>query len=96
MFQFECCGVDSPSDWKTLSNTNYSIPMSCCAHKVGSVGNYRCDMNNTLLFHTGCLTAFGEFIENHAVTIGGVGIGFAIVQVMVIVNNPSLPVQIIF
>ena len=63
--------------------------MSCCAHEVGSVGVYSCDMNNTLLFQTGCLTAFGEFIENHALTIGGVGIGFAVVQVMVIVNNST-------
>jgi CD63 antigen len=32
------------------------------------------------LHKTGCITAFGGYIKQHAVSLGGVGIGLAVVQ----------------
>lgn len=69
-----------------MKNTDKLVPISCCGRAIGAVGNDTCTIeegeNNDRMFQTGCLVAFGDFIKGHALTIGGVGIGFAFVQVI--------------
>ncbi|KAK9709022.1 Tetraspanin family [Popillia japonica] len=84
--QFQCCGVTNGTDWVTqLNTTNESVPTSCCWHIYGSIGYTNCTLESDNIYTRGCLSAFGDYIKSHALTIGGVGIGFAVVQLLGIV-----------
>lgn len=90
MFQFECCGVYNASDWKTrLPLQNDTLPMSCCWKIYGAIGSAQCSLKSPNVYNQGCLSAFGDYVQSHALTIGGVGIGFAVVQVNVIRADPK-------
>lgn len=45
------------------------------------VGNFSCTTSYEDIYKIGCKEAFGNFIRDHAYTLGGVGLGFAIIQV---------------
>lgn len=74
--QLECCGVLDRSDW---SNTSYysltnQYPDSCCAAKMGC---------GPLTSHNqNCINATQAFISENAYAIGGIGLAFAIVEVV--------------
>nr|XP_036226555.1 CD63 antigen-like [Bactrocera oleae]XP_036226556.1 CD63 antigen-like [Bactrocera oleae]XP_036226557.1 CD63 antigen-like [Bactrocera oleae]XP_036226558.1 CD63 antigen-like [Bactrocera oleae] len=76
---FDCCGVNSYTDWKQF---NGSLPLSCCYIPAGVVGSYSCTnaTENTRRHEDGCLSKFSIFIEAHAVSLGACGIVLAIIQ----------------
>ncbi|XP_022905243.2 CD63 antigen [Onthophagus taurus] len=89
---FKCCGVNEPGDWSQNQNFNKTIievpiPISCCDNKPGAVDEITCRIGEAddMLYTHGCLEGFGDFIRDHAKTIGAVGIGFAFVQLIGII-----------
>lgn len=81
--QFKCCGITTYNDWYAFLNQNSSeLPLSCC-DTAGITTNFSCvpKHNDTKFFDVGCVQAFGDEIQQHAVTIGGVAIGIAFIQV---------------
>ncbi|GLV32497.1 Tetraspanin 29Fa [Carabus blaptoides fortunei] len=90
---FECCGVVNYTDWFNKFDKN-EVPVSCCAHVYGAVFTMNCTTDMPEFHHTPCVDAFGQFIRDHAVTLGGVGIGLAFVQLIGIVFSCNLSKQI--
>jgi CD63 antigen len=76
--QFTCCGLNGAKDWIPVIE---GIPVSCCDRTFGAINNVTCELNSTTLHKAGCIDAFGDYIKEHAVSLGGVGIGLAVVQV---------------
>jgi len=78
---FQCCGVRGPDDWLTVLNETESLPTSCCKRQTGSIGSFACTITNTnILFDKGCLDVFGNFVKDHAVTLGTAAMVLAFVQ----------------
>nr|CAD7261971.1 unnamed protein product [Timema shepardi] len=90
--EMTCCGIHSASDWSpkapttTTPPTNASqaptlnLPMSCCSPVNGMWGSVNCTEDSPNLYTVGCLNKLGLFAKEHAVTLGGVGIGIAFLQ----------------
>nr|CAD7432222.1 unnamed protein product [Timema monikensis] len=88
--EMTCCGIHSASDWSpkapTTLPTNVSeapilnLPMSCCSPVNGMWGSVNCTEDSPNLYKVGCLNKLGLFAKEHAVTLGGVGIGIAFLQ----------------
>lgn len=77
------------------NNTNGYIPISCCSPSSGAIHAIVCvdseiDVNATDIlpysishpYTKGCVESFGDFVSSHAVTLGGVGIAIAMIQVI--------------
>lgn len=64
-----------------MTSTKGKIPISCCDIPAGSFWNVTCDLNSPGLHREGCLDAFSDYIEGHAVSIESVGLTLAIIQV---------------
>lgn len=73
-----------------MEATKNYVPISCCSPSVGIVHGIVCNDNTTDLpeeienahaYEIGCVSAFGSFVENHAVSLGGAGIAIAMIQV---------------
>lgn len=90
---FECCGVVSYEDWYTKFNISH-VPVSCCGQVYGAVNNMTCTTDMEEFHKTPCVDAFGQYIKDHAVTLGGVGIGLAFVQLIGIIFSCNLSKQI--
>lgn len=72
-------GSTSPPD-----NHEWDLPVSCCKSKPGATGQSYCNLNNSdtaVYYTTGCVKGFGNYVKGHAVTLGGVGIAIACIQV---------------
>lgn len=56
--------------------------MTCCRIPYGTVNNAECSSNTTtaILWKDGCVTTFGNFISDHAVSLGAAGIALAVIQ----------------
>lgn len=70
----KCCGINNASDWTMNSKP---IPQSCC------VENQAC--NTTIsgdIYTKGCLSTFTDWVKGHVAIVGGVGIGFAFIQLV--------------
>ncbi|KAG5897489.1 hypothetical protein JTB14_031113 [Gonioctena quinquepunctata] len=82
--QFQCCGVHNASDWKTLNTTTHGqIPLSCCDIPTGTTFTFNCTLDKA--YKEGCLEEFGNFVKANISTIQGVGIGFAVLQLLGII-----------
>ncbi|KZC11627.1 PREDICTED: CD63 antigen-like [Dufourea novaeangliae] len=75
--EFDCCGTVNATDWNDSLN---AMPVSCCDNQVGAIGTTNCTLSSSTLHHEGCYHKFLSFIGSHALQLGGVGIGIAIVQ----------------
>ncbi|CAG5124309.1 unnamed protein product [Candidula unifasciata] len=71
--EFKCCGVTNSTNWRE----NYvETPQSCCIKEP-------CNTNVTSDIYTeGCATKFEDWLQDQVAIIGGVGIGFAFVQII--------------
>lgn len=49
----------------------------------GMVEKFTCNSTSTTLHASGCIDAFGDFLKEHAYTLGSVGLGFAVIQVII-------------
>ncbi|KAI8435281.1 hypothetical protein MSG28_003620 [Choristoneura fumiferana] len=78
---FTCCGVLNASDWLQHLNTHEDsrLPMSCCSHVFGTVGQAIC--NTTVSHNTGCAIAFGSWVQSHVATIGAAGVFLVLAQI---------------
>ncbi|CAG2238368.1 CD63 [Mytilus edulis] len=70
--EFKCCGVNSSSDWETSENATF--PDSCCSDGRKSP--------NCIHYNVGCYTELKEFVKDKIVVIGGIGVGFAVIQII--------------
>ncbi|XP_025829987.1 CD63 antigen [Agrilus planipennis] len=92
---FKCCGVNGPSDWQSnKSSTGGRIPMSCCGKVIGELGNATCDIESATIYNEGCASAFGSYIRDHALTLGGIGLGIGFMQFIGILFSCHLARQI--
>jgi len=69
--------------YATTKMPNPSLPGSCCKSRPGATGTLVCStMNNstTTYYTRGCVAGFGDYLKSHAVTLGGVGIAIAFLQ----------------
>lgn len=68
------------------------LPGSCCKSNNGATGLIHCNLNSTsATFYTkGCVDGFGDYLKDHAVTLGGVGIAIAFIQVLTFFLNVIL------
>lgn len=56
--------------------------MSCCKPEIGIIGNKECKLDQTAkVYQTGCAVEFGNFVREHAVSLGASGIILAFIQV---------------
>jgi len=93
--EFHCCGVTNYTDWNTQTNTtNGYLPISCCDFQAGAFNNVTCGSRSGGLHQLGCLQAFGDYIEGHAMSIESVGLGFGILQLLGIVLSCYLSKRI--
>jgi len=88
--EVKCCGYDGFGDW---SNSTWSegkagqlAPKSCCVDE--SVD--KCNESKATVFDTGCVAAGKAFIKDHMWQVGGVGVGIAVIQVLVMAAAISL------
>ncbi|XP_073944355.1 CD63 antigen-like [Choristoneura fumiferana] len=81
---FTCCGVLNASDWLQHLNTHEDsrLPMSCCSHVFGTVGQAIC--NTTVSHNTGCAIAFGSWVQSHVATIGAAGVFLVLAQALAV------------
>ncbi|XP_071149301.1 CD63 antigen-like [Mytilus edulis] len=70
--EFKCCGVNSSKDWETSANA--SFPDSCCSDGGKSP--------SCIHYDVGCYTELKEFVKDKIVVIGGIGVGFAVIQII--------------
>ncbi|CAH0561017.1 unnamed protein product [Brassicogethes aeneus] len=69
--RLECCGIDSPQDWKG------NMPESCCKLVLGRRQNCRFlgeNNNHFTSFQRGCYDVTVQYVKSNAVIIGTAGI----------------------
>ncbi|XP_076651837.1 uncharacterized protein LOC143358539 [Halictus rubicundus] len=75
--EFHCCGTHNYSEWESSMKL---IPPTCCDDQMGTTGKTNCTLSSPTLHREGCYQNFLHFIAAHALQLGGVGIGIAVVQ----------------
>lgn len=90
---FECCGVDGPSDWpeKSTLYADDSVPNSCCMAEFSSddtCGSVEYT-TNTKIYTTGCKTSMINFVENNLLYVGIVGGIIVILQISIAIMTSS-------
>lgn len=76
--RLQCCGVDSWHDWTRFG----LVPESCCQEIFGGQRKECTNVPNVSnLYNQGCLYVATNFIRDHAATIGGAGVGVAIIMI---------------
>ncbi|XP_026757793.1 CD63 antigen-like [Galleria mellonella] len=85
-YDFSCCGVTNASDWlgPLDTATEGSLPLSCCPHEIGSVGTATCTINTSTVYKNGCSDAFGNWVKEHAGSIGVAGVFLVLIQALVV------------
>ncbi|KAK4311625.1 hypothetical protein Pmani_016882 [Petrolisthes manimaculis] len=82
----KCCAIQEQEEWVKLNsefNVNKRVPKSCC--KIDTSGlMMECQRNPTDAnsYTEGCFEKAVEFVEEHALIIGGVGIAVALIMVL--------------
>ncbi|GBP26162.1 CD63 antigen [Eumeta japonica] len=81
---FECCGVNGPDEWverlTVEGNEESGIPVSCCPHEFGAIGQMTCTPDGATTYKVGCGEAFGEWVQGHARSIGIAGVFLVLLQ----------------
>ncbi|KAJ1530550.1 hypothetical protein ONE63_005438 [Megalurothrips usitatus] len=77
-YDFTCCGVNGPEDWKAIFKNN-SLPQVCCPEKdVSEV----CVLGGQVPYSKeGCLKKFEKIIEDKAMIAGGIALGVCFIQI---------------
>ncbi|TSK13299.1 Tetraspanin-11 [Bagarius yarrelli] len=83
---FKCCGSNNSLDWqqsvyiRSPESENRVVPDSCC-----KTVTYRCGRrdhpSNIYKVEGGCITKLEQFLADHLLIIGAVGIGVACLQI---------------
>ncbi|XP_062932720.1 tetraspanin-11 [Cynocephalus volans] len=83
---FKCCGSNSSADWQhstyilSQEAEGRRVPDSCCKTVVARCGQ-RAHPSNIYKVEGGCLTKLEQFLANHLLLMGVVGIGVACLQI---------------
>lgn len=84
--EMKCCGSNNFSDWregawfKTLANGR-QVPDTCCKTPSEKCG-LRTHPSNIYNVEGGCVGRLEDFLLQHLLILGGVGIGLAFIQVL--------------
>uniref|UniRef100_A0A7N9D800 CD151 antigen n=1 Tax=Macaca fascicularis TaxID=9541 RepID=A0A7N9D800_MACFA len=82
---FKCCGSNSSADWQhstyilSREAEGRRVPDSCCKTVVTRCGQ-RAHPSNIYKVEGGCLTKLEQFLADHLLLMGAVGIGVACLQ----------------
>nr|KAF6498364.1 tetraspanin 11 [Rousettus aegyptiacus] len=82
---FKCCGSNSSADWQhsayilSREAEGRRVPDSCCKTVVPRCG-LRAHPSNIYKVEGGCITKLEQFLANHLLLMGAVGIGVACLQ----------------
>lgn len=83
-FQIEvkCCGAEGYTDWKKSNwgkeNVLKLAPKSCCIEED-------CVAIKSTIYNTGCIAAGKTYVKEHLWQVGGVGVGIAVIQLLVMI-----------
>ncbi|XP_006172116.1 tetraspanin-11 [Tupaia chinensis] len=83
---FKCCGSNSSADWQhsayVLSREaeGRRVPDSCCKTVVARCGQ-RAHPSNIYKVEGGCITKLEQFLADHLLLMGAVGLGVACLQI---------------
>ncbi|XP_037098530.1 tetraspanin-11 isoform X3 [Syngnathus acus] len=83
--EFKCCGSNSYQDWTdsvyilSTSANRRLVPDSCCKSLTPACG-IRNHPSNIYKVEGGCITKLEQFLADHLLVIGAVGIGVACLQ----------------
>nr|XP_031300159.1 tetraspanin-11 isoform X2 [Camelus dromedarius] len=84
--RFKCCGSNSSADWQhstyilSREAEGRRVPDSCCKTVVARCGQ-RTHPSNIYKVEGGCITKLEQFLADHLLLMGAVGIGVACLQV---------------
>ncbi|XP_013370912.1 PREDICTED: tetraspanin-11 isoform X2 [Chinchilla lanigera] len=82
---FKCCGSNSSADWqhstyiRSQEAQGRRVPDSCCKTVVARCGQ-RVHPSNIYKVEGGCITKLEQFLADHLLLMGAVGIGVACLQ----------------
>ncbi|KAM9468038.1 tetraspanin-11 isoform 1-T3 [Clarias gariepinus] len=82
---FKCCGSNNSLDWqnsvyvRSSESENRMVPDSCCKTMTHRCGK-RDHPSNIYKVEGGCITKLEQFLADHLLIIGAVGIGVACLQ----------------
>ncbi|XP_030394335.1 tetraspanin-11 isoform X1 [Gopherus evgoodei] len=92
---FKCCGSNSSADWQhsvyilSVESSGRVVPDSCCKTITFKCGK-RDHPSNIYKVEGGCITKLEQFLADHLLIMGAVGIGVACLQVFDTIDwNPS-------
>lgn len=74
--QFECCGVNGPSDWMYTSDNVFELPMSCCL-----IQGFDALCTEKESYQIGCQSAIVDYLQLSLDKITQVYVGTILVQV---------------
>uniref|UniRef100_A0A8D0HJ29 Tetraspanin 11 n=1 Tax=Sphenodon punctatus TaxID=8508 RepID=A0A8D0HJ29_SPHPU len=83
---FKCCGSNSSADWEnsiyilSAESSGRVVPDSCCKTVTPECGK-RNHPSNIYKVEGGCITRLEQFLADHLLIMGAVGIGIACLQV---------------
>ncbi|XP_020948111.1 tetraspanin-11 isoform X3 [Sus scrofa] len=83
---FKCCGSNSSADWQhstyilSPEAEGRRVPDSCCKTVVARCGQ-RVHPSNIYKVEGGCITKLEQFLADHLLLMGAVGIGVACLQI---------------
>ncbi|XP_040834931.1 tetraspanin-11 [Ochotona curzoniae] len=83
---FKCCGSNSSEDWqhsvyiRSGAAQGRRVPDSCCKTVVARCGQ-RVHPSNIYKVEGGCITKLEQFLADHLLLMGAVGIGVACLQI---------------
>ncbi|XP_073170506.1 tetraspanin-11 isoform X3 [Lepidochelys kempii] len=94
---FKCCGSNSSDDWQhsiyilSVESSGRVVPDSCCKTVTFKCGK-RDHPSNIYKVEGGCITKLEQFLADHLLIMGAVGIGVACLQVAI--ASPTTKLQI--
>ncbi|KAE9531656.1 hypothetical protein AGLY_010862 [Aphis glycines] len=78
-FQIECCGINGPKDWKSVSHSG-KLPASCCyALQIDE----SCTEINS--YTNGCYDEFKNSLQHNNQIIFWSALGFALIQIFAVI-----------
>ncbi|XP_071550997.1 CD151 antigen-like [Panulirus ornatus] len=84
----KCCAINNQTEWarynSEFSSSSIQIPKSCCKINDETGKAFECQRAPTSSnsYTDGCFSKATEFVEDHALIIGGVGIAVAVIMVL--------------
>jgi len=83
--EFNCCGANNFTDWKTVLNG--SVPDSCCINVSAGCGKgwsskKQAANASSVIYTEGCIESVEDFFAGNFVLLGGIGIALILIQVV--------------